>query len=134
MMKFIYRSDDFYSFKDGVKLEDDTIQEMIDDITKHLLKNVEEKNNYYITGSGDTMIFGFMFDEDGDGVGDEINIFVARGYEHAEGWFDMEKCEWVKIDNWYEDKPNEYEQLLLEKQRIEAQLAKYPEYDPKREV
>lgn len=118
--RFIYGSEsDFTNTKNAVKLKNEDIQEMIDDVTKRLneiIKNNSENNSTF-QGTGDTMVFGFAFDGDDDDKLDEMNIFVCRNYEEAQGWFDkngkFEKMDW-SID--------------YEKEELEREKEKYKNY------
>lgn len=65
----------FYRFgasEDAVCLSDDRVQEYVD-IVKCKLKQECKVGDFVMTGTGDTMIFGFKFE-------DEDVIFVAKNY------------------------------------------------------
>lgn len=67
--------DTFYHFgvsEDAVCLSDDRVQEYVD-IVKHKLRQECQVGEYTFTGSGDTMVFGFKFE-------DEDEIIVAKNY------------------------------------------------------
>lgn len=89
MIKFRYGSkEDFTSFKSGVKLKDAEVQELIDDVCKELYQDYINGSSpeYHYQGTGDTMVFGFEYDEDNDGKIDAFDIFVCRGYDEASAW------------------------------------------------
>ena len=89
MIKFRYGSkEDFTSFKNGVKLKDAEVQELIDDVCKELYQDYINGSSpeYHYQGTGDTMVFGFEYDEDNDGKIDAFDIFVCRGYDEASAW------------------------------------------------
>lgn len=89
MIKFRYGSkEDFTSFKNGVKLKDAEVQELIDDVCKELYQDYIKGGSpeYHYQGTGDTMVFGFEYDEDNDGKIDAFDIFVCRGYDEASAW------------------------------------------------
>lgn len=85
---------------------------LVDEVVKDLLKIVE--NNSTFRGTGDTMVFGFAFDEDQDGELDEINVFVCRNYEEAEAWLSKDCKTFEKMD-WERD---------YEREEYEAEIAK----------
>ena len=67
--------DTFYHFdasKGAVCLSDDRVQEYVN-IVKRKLQQECQVGEYTFTGSGDTMVFGFKFE-------DEDVIFVAKNY------------------------------------------------------
>ena len=144
MLKFYYGYDqDFRNCDDAIRLKDDEVQELVDEVVKDLLKIVEnnDQNNSTFRGTGDTMVFGFAFDEDQDGKLDEINVFVCRNYEEAEAWLSkdfktFEKMDWEKD---YEREEYEAEIAKLEKNSKEELIkmvinSKYPDYNPRKEV
>ena len=132
MIKFYYGYDeDFKDCRDAVRLSNEEVQDLVDEVVKDLqdiIKNNSENNSTF-RGTGDTMVFGFSFDEDRDGKLDSMNIFVCRNYEEAEGWTNedgsFEKMDWVK-DYEVEELKNELIKMTAESQ--------YPEYNPHREV
>lgn len=132
MIKFYYGYDeDFKDCKGAVRLSNEEVQDLVDEVVKDLqdiMRNNSENNSTF-RGTGDTMVFGFSFDEDRDGKLDSMNIFVCRNYEEAEGWTNedgsFEKMDWVK-DYEVEELKNELIKMTAESQ--------YPEYNPHREV
>lgn len=67
--------DTFYHFgvsEDAVCLSDDEVQRYVD-IVKRKLQQECQVGEYAFTGSGDTMVFGFKFE-------DEDTIYVAKNY------------------------------------------------------
>ena len=67
--------DTFYHFgvsEDAVCLSDDRVQEYVD-IVKRKLQQELEVGEYTFAGTGDTMVFGFKFE-------DEDEIIVAKNY------------------------------------------------------
>lgn len=132
MLKFYYGyAEDFRDCKDAVKLDDKEVQNLIDEVVEDLSIIIKEnrENNSTFRGTGDTMVFGFAFDENGDGELDSMDIFVCRDYEEAEGWFNdegfFEKMDWTK----------DYEAEELESKTKEELIKMiYPDYNPHREV
>lgn len=144
MIKFYYGSkEDFRDCSDAVRLSDDEVQRLVDDVTKTLLDKIKrnDENNSTFCGTGDTMVFGFVFDEDGDNELDTINIFVCRNYEEAEAWFtknyrDFEKMNWEKD---YEMEEYNAEVAELEKYSKDDLIRmvikeRYADYNPHKEV
>ena len=144
MVKFYYGSkEDFRDCSDAVRLSDDEVQRLVDDVTKTLLDKIKrnDENNSTFCGTGDTMVFGFVFDEDGDNELDTINIFVCRNYEEAEAWFtknyrDFEKMNWEKD---YEMEKYDAEVAELERYSKDDLIrmvmkSKYADYNPHKEV
>ena len=144
MVRLYYGSnEDFRNCDDAIRLKDDEVQELVDEVVKDLLKIVEnnDQNNSTFRGTGDTMVFGFAFDEDQDGKLDEINVFVCRNYEEAEAWLSkdfktFEKMDWEKD---YEREEYEAEIAKLEENSKEELIkmvinSKYPDYNPRKEV
>ena len=132
MIKFYYGYDqDFRNCEDAVRLSNDEVQKLIDEVVKDLedIIRSNSENNSTFRGTGDTMVFGFSFDEDRDGKLDSMNIFVCRNYEEAEGWTNengfFEKMDWTK-DYESEEIENELIRMAAENQ--------YPDYNPRREV
>lgn len=67
--------DTFYHFgtsEGAICLSDDEVQKCVN-IVKHKLQQEREIGEYAFTGSGDTMVFGFKFE-------DEDVIYVAKNY------------------------------------------------------
>lgn len=144
MVKFYYGSnEDFRNCDDAIRLKDDEVQELVDEVVKDLMEIVKnnDQNNSTFRGTGDTMVFGFAFDEDQDGELDEINVFVCRNYEEAEAWLSkdfktFEKMDWEKD---YEREEYEAEIAKLEENSKEELIkmvinSKYPDYNPRKEV
>lgn len=144
MVKFYYGSnEDFRNCDDAIRLKDDEVQELVDEVVKDLIEIVKNngQNNSTFRGTGDTMVFGFAFDEDQDGELDEINVFVCRNYEEAEAWLSkdfktFEKMDWEKD---YEKEEYEAEIAKLEENSKEELIkmvinSKYPDYNPRKEV
>lgn len=57
----------------AVVIDDEEIQEYIDKCYARLTSDDWTPGDHYLTGSGDTMIFGVKYD-------DEIRVFVTRDY------------------------------------------------------
>lgn len=144
MVKFYYGSnEDFRNCDDAIRLKDDEVQELVDEVVKDLMEIVKnnDQNNSTFRGTGDTMVFGFAFDEDQDGELDEINVFVCRNYEEAEAWLSkdfktFEKMDWERD---YEREEYEAEMAKLEENSKEELIkmvinSKYPDYNPRKEV
>lgn len=144
MVKFYYGSkEDFRDCGDAVRLSDDEVQRLIDDVTKTLLDKIKrnDENNSTFCGTGDTMVFGFVFDEDGDNELDTVNIFVCRNYEEAEAWFTKNYRDFEKM-NWEKDyEMEEYDAEVAELERYSkddlikmVMKSKYADYNPHKEV
>lgn len=144
MVKFYYGSkEDFRDCSDAVRLSDDEVQRLVDDVTKTLLDKIKrnDENNSTFCGTGDTMVFGFVFDEDGDNELDTINIFVCRNYEEAEAWFTKNYRDFEKM-NWEKDyEMEEYDAEVAELERYSkddlikmVMKSKYADYNPHKEV
>ena len=144
MVKFYYGSnEDFRNCDGAIRLKDDEVQELVDEVVKDLMEIIKnnDQNNSTFRGTGDTMVFGFAFDEDQDGELDEINVFVCRNYEEAEAWLSkdfktFEKMDWEKD---YEREEYEAEIAKLEENSKEELIkmvinSKYPDYNPRKEV
>lgn len=132
MIKFYYGYDqDFKDCRDAVRLSNGEVQNLVDEVVRDLQDIIKynENNNSTFRGTGDTMVFGFAFDEDGDEKLDSMNIFVCRNYEEAEGWTNkdgyFEKMDWTK--------DYEAEEIRDELIRMAAE-SQYPDCNPHREV
>lgn len=133
-MKFKYRNEsDFTSHENAVKLSDEAVQELIDDVTKSLedaIKRNEERFSSTFAATGDTIVFGFAFDEDEDDTLDSATIFVCRGYDEAQAWFnkygEFEKMDWAR--DYEREEFEKYSRDELIDMLLEAQ------YDPRREI
>ena len=55
------------------ELKDEEIQEMIDKCYAKIMSDEWKPGDFYITGCGDTLIFGVKFE-------DEVNVYVTRDY------------------------------------------------------
>ena len=114
-MKVYYNDKDFNKGRDAVHLSDEKVQEHIDYVVESLKKSAESGENdvYVFSGSGDTMVFGFGFDENGDGTIDAFDIFVCKNYEVAQLWVNKDGN--VEKMNWLMEKEREkYEQMTKE--------------------
>lgn len=144
MVRFYYGSkEDFRDCSDAVRLSDEEVQRLVDDVTKRLLDKIDRnaENNSAFCGTGDTMVFGFAFDEDNDGELDAINIFVCRNYEEAEAWLtedyrNFEKMNWEKD---YEMEEYDAERAELEQYSKDDLIrmvikSRYADYNPHKEV
>lgn len=143
MVKFYYGyAEDFNNCKDAIRLSNGEIQNLVDEVTKDLLDIIREngENNSTFRGTGDTMVFGFAFDENGDGELDSMDIFVCRNYEEAEGWLG-EDGSFTKMD-WTRDYEREEYEVEVSKLMLNSKdelvdmimKEKYPEYNPHKEV
>ena len=143
MIKFYYGYDqDFRNCKDAVRLSNKEVQNLVDEVVKDLqniMRNNTENNSTF-RGTGDTMVFGVSFDEDGDGKLDSMDIFVCRNYEEAEGWLNedgyFEKIDWTKD---YEVEEYNSEIARLEENTKDELIkmimeSRHPDYNPRREV
>ena len=100
-IKYYYTdSRDFEGCTDAVKLTNDEIQEMVDKTVDDLLNLIKKNGEDILTfrSTGDTMVWGFVEDNNGGGKLNELHVFVCRGYEEACGWYNndgtFEKMEW----------------------------------------
>lgn len=143
MIKFYYGYDeDFNNCQNAVRLSDDEVQNLVDEVVQDLINIIKDnrENNSTFRGTGDTIVFGFAFDENGDGELDSMDIFVCRNYEEAEGWFG-EDGSFIKMD-WTRDYEREEYDMEVSKlmQSSKDELVemimreKYPEYNPHKEV
>lgn len=66
----------FYCFGGGKILPNNKIQEYINHVKKNLEESKEE-NDYMLTGSGDTIVFGTKYQEEDVTC---IDIYVAKNY------------------------------------------------------
>lgn len=64
----------FYHFGNGVKISDEEIQKFVKKVYSEL-ENTEEKTDYYLTGTGNTIVIGTKNMEN------EITIYVCKNYE-----------------------------------------------------
>lgn len=126
MIKFYYNEKDFTK-NDGVKLSDERIQDMIDEV----IKGLAEPGDYSFSATGDTIVIGFRWEE-------EMSIFICKNYEHAEAWVN-ENGDWEKMDwsiDYEEEERNDYRKLSKE-ELIDILMAKNelkPVYNPRKEV
>lgn len=85
---------DFKDCKDAVKLSDQEVQNLIDDV----IKDLEHEGHAYV-GTGDTMVFGFRYE-------DEIDVFICRNYEEGQ-LFKEDDGTWSKLDWLYDYEQDE---------------------------
>lgn len=142
MIRFIYgNKKDFNDMKRAKRLSDEDIQHMVDDVTNVLLDKIRrnDDDNWTYLATGDTMVIGFVFDEDYDKQYDTIEIFVCKNYEEAAGWYNgeiryenFEKMDWSK-DYEKEEMYQDYtrEELI---DMIEDYKRRESYYNPRREV
>lgn len=142
MIRFIYgNKKDFNDMKRAKRLSDEDIQHMVDDVTNVLLDKIRrnDDDNWTYLATGDTMVVGFVFDEDYDKQYDTIEIFVCKNYEEATGWYNgeikyenFEKMDWSK-DYEKEEMYQDYtrEELI---DMIEEYKRRESYYNPRREV
>ena len=64
----------YYSFSDGVHIDDDTINEWVKECIEEFDPN-DENDWCRFTGSGDTMVFVSKLDED-----EEYDVYVCKNY------------------------------------------------------
>lgn len=142
MIRFIYgNKKDFNDMKRAKRLSDEDIQHMVDDVTNVLLDKIRrnDDDNWTYLATGDTMVIGFVFDEDYDKQYDTIEIFVCKNYEEATGWYNgeikyenFEKMDWSKEyekEEMYQDYTRE--ELI---DMIEEYKRRESYYNPRREV
>lgn len=128
-IKFYYGSEnDFQNTDNAIKLSDEKIQEMIDDVVSRLNSAImtNSDDNSAFCATGDTIVIGFAFDEDCDDFLDTINIFVCRNYKEAIGWYD-EKGNFVKM-NWKQNEDDDEYANYSREELIEI-IKKYKEND-----
>lgn len=132
-IKFNYNKNDFKDCSGAVKVSDEEIQKRIDRICRDLSLEIgkAKEPGYYFICSGNTYVIGFIDDEDGDGVLDNVRIFVCKDFEEAEGWINkdsvFEKMDWLEAEE--EDKLYD----LSKEELIEIIRRDIP-YNPRREV
>lgn len=130
-LKFYYGSKNDFDKNDGVKLSNEEIQDMIDEVMSNLRK--EGDNSYVATG--DTIVFGFRCE------GDDIDIYVCKNYELAQAWLDengnFEKMDWLMLEDDEELEAEKDRYRELSKEELIDYIVRNPErpvYDPRREV
>ena len=64
----------YYSFSDGVYIDDDTVNKLVKECIEKFDHN-DENDWCRFTGSGDTMVFVFKLDED-----EEYDVYVCKNY------------------------------------------------------
>lgn len=84
---------DFKDCEGAVKLSNIEVQGLIDDV----LKELEHEGNAY-AGTGDTMVFGFRYE-------DEVDVFVCRDYEEGQ-LLKEDDGTWSKLDWLYDYEQN----------------------------
>lgn len=87
-IKYPSNNEEFYSFKNGVKIEDEQIEKWINEGIKSVKEQLEEGISapYYYSGSGDTFVAVFFSQDIEEEVFADENYFiviVARGYEEG---------------------------------------------------
>lgn len=103
-IKFNYNKNYFKDYSGAVKVSDEEIQKRIDRICRDLSLEIgkAKEPGYYLICSGNTSVIGFIDDEDGDGVLDNVRILVCKNFEEAEGWINkdgvFEKMDWLESD------------------------------------
>ena len=125
--------EDFTSHKNAVKLSDEAVQKLIDEVVEGLtktLKNNNYNNNYSFAATGDTIVIGFAMDEDEDGKLDSIYLYVCRDYEEAQGW--VCKDGFFEKMNWERDYEREEFEKYSRDELIDMLLE--AQYDPRREI
>lgn len=119
MIQIKYNNDYFYSFKDGVHLNNDEIQNMIDEVVDNL---ITYNDDYHILSTGDTVVIGIKYS-------DEMQIIVSQDYDEATLF--LENNEWVPVNYTVEYRRDELEELS----RSELiDLVLRSEYNPRKEV
>ena len=78
-IKSVYRNEndlntDFFSFEDGVNVEDNIIQRWVNECVQDLLDDPEKQYSYI--GSGNTLVIATKNQE-------EINVFVSKSHMEA---------------------------------------------------
>lgn len=128
-IKFYYNKQDFHK-NNGVKLTDEKIQNMIDDVVKRLNNSGE----YSFSATGDTIVIGFRWEK-------EINIYVCRNYEHAEAWIDKnghyQKMDWLETEIERDEEYRQYQNYSKEELidiLMDKRKQNRPVYNPHREV
>ena len=85
--------DNFYCFKDGVKLSSDEVEKYIKDIVGHFRREPESFVSY--AGSGNSVVIGFNFSGD-----EEYVIIVAQGYYETSIPYDREDYDAQNSIDW----------------------------------
>lgn len=119
MKQIKYKGDCFYSFRDGVDIEDVEVQKMIDTVTKEI---IDGKQEMHLTAMGNTVVFGIKYE-------DEAQIIVSKDYDEA-----TILCEggvWEPINYKTENKRASLEELS--RSELINMLLK-SDYNPHREV
>lgn len=105
------RNEHFYSFKNGVKVDDASLQKMIDETTNKMISG--ETGDHYYTAIGNSLVAGIRFE-------DEIALFVTQDFKEATILLDKDG-KWRPINY-------RYERMIEELRREE------PLYNPRKEV
>ena len=75
----------WFDYSNGVDLEDDAIQEMVDDVIKRL---TEEKDGAFaFSSTGNTFVIAMAID-------DEITVIVSKNYKEAT----LVKTSWAPLE------------------------------------
>jgi len=81
-LRFNY-PEDYYSFEDGVNLNDHEINKFVDKIVKKFRKKIKKgkKSNYHYIATGNVFVCGFLNREENDKY--TIEIIVTKNYSSA---------------------------------------------------
>lgn len=87
LKKVKYPSEDFYSFENGKKIDNECIEKWINEGIKKVQEQLEYgvEAPHYLCGSGDTVVMVFFSQDIEDNVFDDNNYFdiiVAKKYEN----------------------------------------------------
>jgi len=121
-----FRGRYFTSSTDGVRVKDEAVQEMIDEVIKRL-KSSKENFDFGSVATGDSIIWGVKSDG-------QIDVYFSRDYKEACLLYNEATGKWEPVD-WFEE--NEYDALLeLDRDELieEIMRLRRGEYDPSREV
>lgn len=119
MEQIKYKGDCFYSFKNGVDVEDTEVQKMIDDAINGL---IEDKLDHYMSATGNTIVIGMRYE-------DEVQIVVSKDYDEATILY--ENGIWEPVNYEIEDR-RDYLEELSRSELIDLLLRS--DYNPRKEV
>lgn len=127
-MQIKFKGKYFDTQKDAVHVDDLYVQKMIDEVIEKLIESKEEKTDFSFAATGDTLVAGVKWEEDG-----EIEVIVTQNYRHAcllrDSWGNYQPLDWRAES--YEDMSKE--ELIGVIQSLEERLNR-PDYNPRREV
>lgn len=112
-IKFVFGSGDFTDREGALQLTDEETQHLIDDVVEDLNESIGTRTpTHCYCGTGDTMVFGFTYFEEGTGLVDSMYIYVCKNYYEGQAWIEDGKL--TKM-NWKEEGEEEKLRGDLEK-------------------